>query len=179
MIEDDIISYFTYFIESFESFVTSSDPNSWWVQKAKSAIDSDSSKDLMLALIHPVFFKHPKIPDICFVNDEQKKQLAIGTPMPRTGIAKGDDCFWVRISGETCALNSSKFKNQLLCDRGSGKPQADHVWPQSLGGPSVIENRMLLCATHNRMKGNSANPDLITKNTWLVKLLEDLVKARE
>lgn len=34
------------------------------------------------------------------------------------------------------------------------KCQADHKWTNSLDGPSVLENRMILCKYHNSMKSN-------------------------
>jgi hypothetical protein len=44
---------------------------------------------------------------------------------------------------------------QLKCEhRESPHLYADHVFPYSLGGPTVPENRMMLCGVHNRMKSN-------------------------
>lgn len=36
-----------------------------------------------------------------------------------------------------------------------GKCHADHHWPNSLGGPSILDNRLVLCRFHNSMKSNS------------------------
>jgi hypothetical protein len=30
----------------------------------------------------------------------------------------------------------------------------DHLWPQSLGGPTIASNKALLCEMHNRCKGS-------------------------
>ena len=42
-----------------------------------------------------------------------------------------------------------------------GKVEADHIWPNSLGGPSILDNRLLLCKYHNGMKSND-----ISNFTW-------------
>ena len=44
---------------------------------------------------------------------------------------------------------------QVVCERREVQQLfADHVFPYSLGGPTVPENRMMLCGAHNRMKSN-------------------------
>ena len=35
-----------------------------------------------------------------------------------------------------------------------GKCQADHLWPHALGGPSILDNRVILCQFHNSIKGS-------------------------
>jgi hypothetical protein len=44
---------------------------------------------------------------------------------------------------------------QVKCQYSKGRQlYADHVFPYSLGGPTVPENRMMLCGVHNLMKSN-------------------------
>jgi hypothetical protein len=64
------------------------------------------------------------------------------------GINESDLCQIESIVNESsCQFNSFRELR--------GKCQADHLWPHSLGGPSIYDNRILLCRYHNIAKSNS------------------------
>jgi hypothetical protein len=64
------------------------------------------------------------------------------------GINLSDDCQFGQIHRNGhCEFNHYKSIR--------GKCQADHYWPHSLGGPTILENRVLLCKFHNTAKSNS------------------------
>jgi hypothetical protein len=61
-------------------------------------------------------------------------------------ITQTDRCQAKNYTGVECIFNSMpKIR---------GKCQADHRWPNSLGGPSILDNRLILCRYHNGMKSN-------------------------
>jgi hypothetical protein len=88
-----------------------------------------------------------------------------------SGINLSDKCQFasIHING-ICEFNSYKTIR--------GKCQADHHWPHSLGGPSIIDNRVLLCRFHNLAKSNSILNDFWLKYPiWLndyIKRMYDL-----
>jgi hypothetical protein len=64
------------------------------------------------------------------------------------GINLSDHCqFDFIVKDASCEFNNYKSIR--------GKCQADHFWPHSLGGPTILENRVLLCKFHNLAKSNS------------------------
>jgi len=65
-----------------------------------------------------------------------------------TGINLSENCQFSSLQSDgICEFNNYKGIR--------GKCQADHFWPHSLGGPTIIENRVLLCKFHNVAKSNS------------------------
>ena len=63
------------------------------------------------------------------------------------GLTMADNCQYNQIhTNGNCQFNS--YVNIR------GKCQADHFWPHSLGGPSILGNRILLCKFHNLAKSN-------------------------
>ena len=60
-----------------------------------------------------------------------------------------------------------------------GKCQADHIWPHSLGGPSIKENRLFLCSYHNCSKSNSIfNKFWLSYPIWLNQYLEKILNQK-
>lgn len=64
------------------------------------------------------------------------------------GINESDKC-QINSILKNCSCQFNDFREIR------GKCQADHFWPHSLGGPSIFENRILLCKYHNVSKSNS------------------------
>jgi hypothetical protein len=64
------------------------------------------------------------------------------------GINETDRC-QIDLIQTNCTCQFNSFRDIR------GKCQADHLWPHSLGGPSIFDNRILLCRYHNVAKSNS------------------------
>ena len=64
----------------------------------------------------------------------------------------------IYVDEERCAVNECFYeKSSSTVRRGEelAKLEIDHIWPWSLGGPTVHWNLQLLCYAHNKMKANS------------------------
>ena len=66
------------------------------------------------------------------------------------------------------------------CRFRASKSQADHLFPWSLGGPTVGANRVPLCWSHNQMKGSDVHlfPWDEGLPTWLPPMVEAIASAR-
>lgn len=93
----------------------------------------------LLALIHPDFYYKNGRPFVNYIPWHRNANFS-------SGISNTSRCQSNLYTGTACIFNSS------LSIR--GKCNADHAWPNSLGGPSIIDNRLILCKYHNGMKGN-------------------------
>ncbi len=116
-----------------------------------------------LALIHPDFY---------FSNG---RSIEINLPRKNSNFSSGittyDRCQHVKISGVDCVFN------EIPSIR--GKCQADHIWPNSLGGPSILDNRLLLCKYHNSMKSNNVSDFYWDQEPiWLMKYLNQLARLK-
>jgi hypothetical protein len=61
-----------------------------------------------------------------------------------------------------------------------GKCQADHFWPHSLGGPSILGNRIILCKFHNLAKSNSILETFwLEYPTWINDYLDKLYNLKK
>lgn len=63
------------------------------------------------------------------------------------------------------------------CETSIGtKFHGDHLWPYSLGGPTISDNKALLCDTHNLMKGNDIHfyPWELGLPSWFNMILETI-----
>lgn len=80
---------------------------------------------------------HPRVylvmePKVVGLQDPRgSRRFAVGQP--------ARECEWSKLAGRTCSLPPERL-------------QADHVWPYSLGGPTVPDNLAWLCETHNALK---------------------------
>jgi len=125
------------------------DKNHIWIDKFDTLSNSLHIEDLkalpsLLALIHPEFyFSHTG------------RSIIANIPWKTNGsnfyngISKVDNCKSEVLNGKKCEFNDFP-EIRLKC-------HADHVWPNSLGGPSILDNRLILCRFHNTMKSNSIN----------------------
>ncbi|MCU5429941.1 HNH endonuclease [Bacillus cereus] len=100
----------------------------------------------LLTLIHPDFYTKQNISFKQNLEFESKSAFT-------NGIIKTTHCQSHRLTGINCAFNA--FPEMR------GKCEADHIWPNSLGGPSILDNRLVLCRYHNGMKSND-----ISKFPW-------------
>src|SRR5207247_1839385 len=62
------------------------------------------------------------------------------------------------------------------CPYGAAPKEADHLFPRSLGGPTIAENRLTLCTWHNKIK--SMDPYIFPWEeglpSWVLGLLEQM-----
>jgi len=112
------------------------------------------------ALIHPDFY--------------YRKSISFKDSIPSYGprafpakISDYDDCQAHIYTQVPCAFNS----NRIL----RGRVQADHRFPSSLGGPTIMTNRLLLCSYHNQMKSNDiSHLDWSDTPSWLIQHLDNI-----
>ena len=74
------------------------------------------------------------------------------------------------IAKEICAVDECLYeKNSSTGRRGQelAKLEVDHIWPWSLGGPTVYWNLQFLCYGHNKMKANSISLDKFMQPEFL------------
>jgi hypothetical protein len=95
----------------------------------------------LLAMIHPEFLCRRGVA----FRDHPDIRLR-PTSSFKTGISIADRCQSVSYSGEDCVFN--KYPSIR------GVCQADHRWPCALGGPYIVDNRLILCRFHNVMKSS-------------------------
>ncbi len=116
-----------------------------------------------LALIHPCF--------------RQRRGTSFSQSLPigadgdfYGGINDASPCEWAKVEGVPCTFEP--FRRSTRC-------HADHVWPATLGGPSIRENRQLLCAYHNLTKGSSITHFAWTRvPSWLITVLSDMANLK-
>lgn len=117
-----------------------------------------------LALIHPDFY-------FCNGRYIGENLSWKRNNMFSSGITNIDRCQYVKFTGVECIFNSMPSIR--------GKCHADHIWPNSLGGPTILDNRLLLCKYHNSMKGNNISEyfwnDL---PTWVMDYLNKLARLK-
>lgn len=66
---------------------------------------------------------------------------------------RGPRLFTERNSAEWCRCQSSRVWG-YECPMISDSYQADHLFPYQAGGPTIADNRIWLCPTHNRVKSS-------------------------
>ena len=108
----------------------------------------------IMPLIHPDFLYDS---DGFFIGD----LISFNNPSFNNGINDTDIC-QINMIDESYSCQFNKIRNIR------GKCQADHFWPHSLGGPSIFDNRILLCRYHNVAKSNSiVNAFWMSYPIWL------------
>jgi hypothetical protein len=122
----------------------------------------------ILALVHPDFFQS-RAGDII-------KALLVPPWVPgpawRCSPPSLQRCESGRIFGYTCPFEDGPERTNDL--------QADHVWPRSLGGPAIPENRVWLCGFHNRMKGYDIyHFEWNVFPSWLAGLVKSLAALKD
>jgi len=116
-----------------------SEQDQLWLQEFEKCTESGytvQSLPMTLALIHPDFY--------------YKDCISITNNLPwknnhsfKSGITKSDICQYIKYTKTDFVFN----KYPMI----RGRCQADHLWPNSLGGPSIIDNRLILCKIHISM----------------------------
>lgn len=96
---------------------------------------------IFLALIHPEFYKNRQGANISL-------DLQPPHPSQRRPIPEDNRIYKCQIN---ILLPTAVCPYQNI----SGQKVLDHLWPYSLGGPSVIANRLELCARCNAQKSAS------------------------
>lgn len=138
-----------------------------WIEKYQEIIKDDLSINkipLALALIHPDFYYRK---GKSFHKNSQL--LWIKNNNFKNGILRTNSCQFIKCAGYECIFNESK----------PFRIEADHFWPNSLGGPSILSNRLLLCSFHNTLKSNSyLNFDWETVPSWLSSQLKTIYSLK-
>lgn len=95
------------------------------------------SRFVQLALLHPLHFQELDLPGHQTV---KKIQEAIQGPRSFPTPLGGHSCDSSLLWGYECGLNA--------------EIQQDHLFPYSLGGPTLQTNRIFLCSYHNMVKSS-------------------------
>ncbi len=145
--------------------------NEYWIElynNAEQFLNNNDLKNLhnIMILIHPDFLYDNQGE---FIGDH----IGYNDRSFNLGINESDICQINKISEKSiCQFNS--YKNIR------GKCQADHYWPYSLGGPSIFENRILLCKYHNVAKSNSILEDFWkTYPDWINDYIERMYNFKK
>lgn len=84
----------------------------------------------------------------------------------------------VGVSSVGCAVNV--FWGYPCTSSKVGTVVGDHLFPYSLGGPTVATNKIHLCALHNQMKSNDVHvfPWEAPAPTWLPNCLDSIRRLK-
>jgi HNH endonuclease len=108
-----------------------------------------------LAAVHPVHYK-----DYVW---QESNQCKIRGPrgMQMDGGVKVQGCQCRLIWGYDCKLTQTRF-------------EADHLFPYAFGGPSLGQNKVVLCSLHNQAKGSDVHlfPWELGEPVWLGGVLD-------
>lgn len=138
-----------------------------WIQHFHKFADQGFNTDnlpRLLALIHPDFY---------FKNTSSFDRNLSWKDNTRftSGITQTDRCQAREYTFIDCIFNSIPGLR--------GKCQADHRWPNSLGGPSVLDNRLILCRYHNGMKSNDISHfNWFAVPSWLKGYIEKIHRLK-
>ena len=114
----------------------------------------------LMALIHPDFYFYRG-------QNFSSNLRSFNAPGFRNGILPTTNCMYSKITGVECVFNSFPDMRGLY--------EADHYWPHSLGGPSILDNRLILCKYHNGMKSNNVYSfDWKSFPSWLERYLIEI-----
>lgn len=120
---------------------------------------------LVLSLIHPDFYYRRGESFQDNLNWKKKSDFT-------AGIRNTSICSISKLTKIDCLFNDIPEIR--------GKVEADHIWPNSLGGPSILDNRLLLCRFHNGMKSNDiSNFTWDTEPSWLKKYLYEIYYLKQ
>lgn len=120
--------------------------NEFWKSKYADYLDGILTKSLeqlpqIITLIHPDFLIDGDGNNIGYLINHDRSNF-------NDSVSDSDLCQIASIDNELeCQFNEYRNIRQ--------KCHADHYWPFSLGGPTILENRVLLCRFHNLAKSNS------------------------
>jgi 5-methylcytosine-specific restriction endonuclease McrA len=150
--------------------LNSLEKNNYWQKKYLKLSDEIKQSNVkflpsIMPLIYPDFLYNDRG---VYLGD----LINFSKPNFNEGINDSDNCqFSIIQPGGECQFNS--FRNIR------GKCQADHFWPHSLGGPTLMQNRVLLCKFHNLAKSNSIMQEFwISYPPWLNDYLKRLVNLK-
>lgn len=102
-----------------------------------------------MVLVHPTFYEH--------LGANARKSIQGRRTFPDTAGQRAADCMADQIWLSACPLENLEVVH------------ADHVFPYSLGGPTVAANQLFLCPVHNRAKAGDIHlfPWERDEPTWL------------
>ena len=171
-----MISKFDLYFESLLDILRNTDgmnpsqKNFIWISKYRLYESKILSSDIdflpeIMTLIHPVFLFDAEgnfFGDLIQYNNSSFNN----------GINESDLCQFNLLHDQSiCQFNAFRSIR--------GKVQADHFWPHSLGGPSIFDNRLLLCKYHNVAKSNSiVNEFWNSYPNWLNSYLQRILNQK-
>ena len=167
--EERISQYleFLFKIKKEVSNLTAKDRDFVWLKYYNEVVKEGYTCDnlpRLLALIHPDFYYSGRKSfenNIPWRKDNQFTK----------GITETNKCQAGKYTKIECIFNSMRDIR--------GKCEADHHWPNSLGGPSILSNRLILCRYHNSIKTN--NTYFFNWNeipSWLKNYLEKIYRLK-
>lgn len=162
--------YFRYLYNLKQKMInkTHTEKNRIWINEYENITSKGISvKNLpkLLSLIHPDFYFNEKGEELSALLGWNR------TSKFSSDISQTSICMWGYDIGLTCIFNENRSIR--------GKCQADHYWPNYLGGPSIKENRLVLCKYHNNMKGSDIlNYSWNLIPTWLDEYLKKLYNLK-
>lgn len=130
------------------------DKNKYWITEYNKLVENINKRNtdqlpFIMTLIYPLFLYNSDGEWLGELTKFDEKGFT-------NGVTMADRCQYNQIQKN----GNCQFNNY---DNIRGKCQSDHFWPHSLGGPSILGNRIILCKFHNLAKSNS-----IIEIFWLV-----------
>ena len=86
----------------------------------------------VMVLVHPTFYEH--------LGADARQSIQGPRRFPHTADQRAKACMAEQIWFSACPLENAEDVH------------SDHVFPYSLGGPTVAANQLFLCPVHNRAK---------------------------
>lgn len=136
-----------------------------WQQYYSQYLQNELGLAESMALIHPDHYKHVS------TANQIRGDRTFPKEQGMTSIKCSADVIW----GYSCSIELT-----------SGI-YADHLFPYSLGGPTVSNNKLYLCEFHNQVKGNDIHiypweegePEWLKGLLFRINRLLTLIKQRE
>ena len=165
--------YFEFLLKSLSESegLSEIDKNGYWISIYSKLLTFITERNIdylpmIMPLIYPTFLFNSKGEWLGELTKFDEKRFT-------NGVTQADNCQYnqIQING-ICQFNS--YVNIR------GKCQADHFWPHSLGGPSILGNRIILCQFHNLAKSNSILEIFwLNYPTWINDYLDRLYNLKK
>jgi hypothetical protein len=96
------------------------------------------------------------------------------------GTVRGPRPFGEEVAIGSLQCRSEQFWGYPCSQSGVQHLVADHFFPYSLGGPTVVSNKVYLCKLHNQMKSNDVHlyPWELGEPQWLSACLEAIRRLK-
>jgi hypothetical protein len=108
-----------------------------WDEIYRNYVNNSLSTEEKLAIVHPINYREKL----------DKSEILRKRNFAQEPVSQSMECQSKVIWGYKCDI-----QNQL-----SNDIQADHLFPYSLGGPTLPSNKIHLCSEHNYLKGSDVH----------------------